>query len=86
MLWGQASVLAAFGRVQHLTRGRPLTDAAGASPCGQTRSTRSLAIQPAGQTDVCLAHAELATKPKPPRSTFHHYPSESVHSVIIQYQ
>ena len=61
-------------------------DAAGASPCGQARSTRSLAIQPAGQTDVCLAPAELATKPKPPRSTFHHYPSESVHIVMNQYQ
>ena len=33
-----------------------------------------------------VCNTELATRPRPPpRSTFHHYPSESVHGVIDQY-
>ena len=52
-LWGQASVSAVFARVWHLTRSRPLTDAAGANR-GQARSTHSLAIQPAEQADVSV--------------------------------
>ena len=53
-MWGQASVLAVFGRVRHLTRGRPLSGTATANPRGQTRSTHLLATQPAGQTDVSV--------------------------------
>ena len=54
-VWGQASL----GRVRHLTRSRPLAGAAAANPRGQARFTHSLAIQPAGQADMCLAPAEL---------------------------
>ena len=33
---------------------------------------RTLAIQPAGQTDVCPAPAGPATRPRPPHSNYHH--------------
>ena len=81
---GQASVSAAFARFWHLTRGRPLADAAGAKTRGQARYTHSLTcdlLREQGGPVVPLLPTELATRP-PSRSIFHHYPSEPVHSKV----
>ena len=81
VMWGQASV--SFGRVRHLTieaapwRAPPLPSHGVHTLHFFTRDP----VSGAGRR-VCLAPAEQAMRPKPPRSTFHHYLSESVHSVM----